>query len=531
MHRALLIYDILRHIFEYFAIYLDSSDDLQTPDHKLMAHLARTCRSFHEPAIDILWADLDSIHPLIQCLLSDGDDWMCNLESDESRSCKNMLLLRHEFTFHKYASRVRILRISMDMDTFQALVAFGASCRGVPGPQPATLCPHLIHLEWSEINPEMLPHLHLFLSPSLLVLKLDLWRIGNTDLRALSSLSTFCPSVRTAIFEGPFETDELSAAVSRAVCGWRDIRELRCGSLDQEVWEHLSATGRLTSADFRLPPPLAEYITRTSPSSSDAECTASRLFPEMLDICVSCPTVSLATGFLDLLHHTPRRFHLTAESTYACTAQAIHALFAALSVRALDSYPPTHLKLYGSDQRRNSDRGSLPPPVITLVTLQPLLSFKGLRVLHIDSVGTFSLDDVALHALAAAWPNLETLWLHHTKWPHPLGITFRGLAWLIGLCPCLEQLALAFDVTDADSGFLEDEEFKALGGASGSIANHAIHVLYALNSSVRGAWLWRDAARVAVLLRRLFPRLEKVLGSAFRLWEDVNIHLPVLRDD
>ncbi|KAH7906109.1 hypothetical protein BJ138DRAFT_1117871 [Hygrophoropsis aurantiaca] len=141
----------------------------------------------------------------------------------------------------------------------------------------------------------------------------------------------------------------------------------------------------------------------------------------------------------------------------------------------------------------------------------------GLRVLHLDSFGTFSLDDAALRALAVAWSSLETLWMHHDEWPHPLGITFRGLARLVGLCPRLERLALAFDVTDADSSFLEDEEFKALG------------VLYALNSSVNDAWRWRDAPRVAALLWRLFPRLERVFGSDSQLWNDVYFQLGELR--
>ncbi|KAH7905453.1 hypothetical protein BJ138DRAFT_772702 [Hygrophoropsis aurantiaca] len=491
MHRALLIYDIVCHIFQCCTICSDGGD-LQTPDHKLLANLARTCRSFHEPALDTLWADLDSIHPLIRCL--PPDVW---IRHESKVFCKKYLSPLHQATLHKYASRVRVLRISDNLNTtFQTLVAFEEACASGP------LCPQLRHLEWFEIDPEMLPNLHLFLSPTLLVLKLDLWTIEGSDLSILLSLGTQCPLVRTAVFEGPLETEELSSAVSQAVCGWRHLQELQCGKLDRQAWAHLSETGTLTSGAFRLPSPLAAYI--TSPQAS-SECMT--LFPEMSDIHISSRTVRLALDFVELMHHTPRRFQLTAEFTR--TSQAIHALFVALSNRALDS--PSHLKLYGSDLQDNSASA----PTISFETMHPLLGFRNLRVLQIESFGTFSLDDEALKAFAMAWPNLETLWLYHSIWPRPLGITFQGLSHLVKFCPNLKRLALAFDATNV----------YFVGGELQDASNHTIKLLYALNSPLS------DPGSVARLLKCLFPRLKRVFNSgaeAAWLWDDVNDRLPAL---
>lgn len=33
--------------------------------------LARTCRAFYEPAMDVVWADVDCFHRLIKCMPSD----------------------------------------------------------------------------------------------------------------------------------------------------------------------------------------------------------------------------------------------------------------------------------------------------------------------------------------------------------------------------------------------------------------------------------------------------------------------------
>ena len=55
MHHALEIEDILLHILGYCHL----------PE---LSALARTCHTFKEPALDILWGELDNLLPLAQCL-------------------------------------------------------------------------------------------------------------------------------------------------------------------------------------------------------------------------------------------------------------------------------------------------------------------------------------------------------------------------------------------------------------------------------------------------------------------------------
>lgn len=65
MHRALLISEVLSEIFAH--VNEDLGPRLAGKKPSLEA-LARTCKAFHEPAMDLLWADLDGITPLLGCV-------------------------------------------------------------------------------------------------------------------------------------------------------------------------------------------------------------------------------------------------------------------------------------------------------------------------------------------------------------------------------------------------------------------------------------------------------------------------------
>ena len=75
MHRGLYIQEILHLIFGYidtyecspiYAINTRSECSLRT-----LAALTYTCKTFKEPALDILWRDIPGPHYLVQYLLPD----------------------------------------------------------------------------------------------------------------------------------------------------------------------------------------------------------------------------------------------------------------------------------------------------------------------------------------------------------------------------------------------------------------------------------------------------------------------------
>jgi hypothetical protein len=67
MHRALLLLDILPEIFVHL---LDSGSSSAESSRISLTALARTCKTFYEPAMDLLWANTGSrgISPLLGCV-------------------------------------------------------------------------------------------------------------------------------------------------------------------------------------------------------------------------------------------------------------------------------------------------------------------------------------------------------------------------------------------------------------------------------------------------------------------------------
>jgi hypothetical protein len=59
MHRALLIDELLRHIFNY----IESDDGSET-----LRGLGRTCKAWTDPALDLVWMRLASVVPLLQVI-------------------------------------------------------------------------------------------------------------------------------------------------------------------------------------------------------------------------------------------------------------------------------------------------------------------------------------------------------------------------------------------------------------------------------------------------------------------------------
>ncbi|KAG1815820.1 hypothetical protein EV424DRAFT_1325217 [Suillus variegatus] len=62
MHQALLVPEVLLEIFAYVP------PTQTTSTRKVLAALARTCKIFHEPAMDLLWTKIDGLEPLLGCV-------------------------------------------------------------------------------------------------------------------------------------------------------------------------------------------------------------------------------------------------------------------------------------------------------------------------------------------------------------------------------------------------------------------------------------------------------------------------------
>ncbi|KAG0691972.1 hypothetical protein DFH29DRAFT_840296 [Suillus ampliporus] len=64
MHRALFISDILLSIFGFLDPILSGDSSCW----KSLQALARTCKTFYEPAMNLLWANIHGVEPLLRCV-------------------------------------------------------------------------------------------------------------------------------------------------------------------------------------------------------------------------------------------------------------------------------------------------------------------------------------------------------------------------------------------------------------------------------------------------------------------------------
>jgi len=195
MHHALLVSEVLLDIFAHVNTILDplSYGEISLT-RKSLATLATTCRTFYEPAMDLLWADMHGIVPLLGCVTrlhpmiyhhggrytwySEGIDPLCEHEVRQ---------------FLRHAHRVRSLQVPFD-NHFHLLSVL---------PIKTFLFPKLLSLSMV-LHPN--GYLHLFLSPTLRRCFLPLI---HPDLKLIA---TCCPTLEDLTIKVPSQStaDELS---------------------------------------------------------------------------------------------------------------------------------------------------------------------------------------------------------------------------------------------------------------------------------------------------------------------------------
>lgn len=185
MHVCLLPTENLLHIFIF------TIDHIPLVSRSQLAVLARTCRKFKEPALDILWKDLGGFEPLISCL----PEGVSNRDERGKMTLQRPLLPGEWKLLHQYARRVRSLTVnSADLDeidnhVMQVLMS---------APSFTSLFPNLRRLRWWDDRKHFFPLLHVLLWPTITSLDVGLPStcpsFANSTL--LVSLGGRCPSIQ-----------------------------------------------------------------------------------------------------------------------------------------------------------------------------------------------------------------------------------------------------------------------------------------------------------------------------------------------
>ncbi|KAG1733792.1 hypothetical protein EDB19DRAFT_2026649 [Suillus lakei] len=477
MHRALFVSEVLVEIF--INLNQRPSTEIgwtQSLTRKSLAALARTCKTFHELAMDLLWANMPGLRPLLGCVTR-LHSMIYDPETKYSWSQRVDPLAKHEFhQFLRHSARVRNIDISANT-YFHLLTAL---------PIETCVFPGLLSLSWMVQRTNM-GDLRFFLSPTLRHCRVSEL---HSDWKYIG---TCCADLETFTVLEDSGTTQLSETIRSC----KGLKYLQCPLLDSAAWMHLSAVPTL--------------LTVKMVASNIIHCPLDNLsfatFLNLTTLSFRGIQVAVAVTILQLFEFPSlKEFEMHVRVLPWAEAEQ---LFRALS-RCKASQTLEHVNI--------SSRNRIPEySGESLTAVRQFLCFAQLRTLRLSAHHRIYLDNDLLFEAMSSWPHIRSLSL--VDWYLcPPTVTFSGLFAALRLCPHLQDLEVSVDARNIDIE-PEAESFQHT-----SLQNLTVGL-----SELESA----DAEAVARIIFFMLPAIDRVMcGSSGvpRLWKYVNRHLEFLRN-
>ncbi|KAG1753871.1 uncharacterized protein EDB91DRAFT_1194687 [Suillus paluster] len=488
MSQCLFISEIQLSIFRWIFV-LDTGEQIHIAQATLAA-LARTCRAFHDVALDVLWQKSGTIARAIQCM--PHDLWGGDLNSSESGCIR--LKLHRDLTkddwkiFRRYALRIRHLSLaSQDVRRGKNLIVdiddeLLASLASMDATQP--LLPNLSSLEWIICDERDLRLVRRIMPKSLTSLFLEVWAISPVPglQQFISSIAPACPSLRKLSLNSVALSNHLSDSISQTLCHLQHLTAVHCGILGVEALNHLSHLSSLAELQFSLQP--------------NIEFQNDLLFRHLQVLQVHAQELTSAVDFVSRM-----RNKLTSLSIFSdghAGASVLAQLFRRLSI-SVSRCSLRRLQIMVAEHPPHTSDSF---PVLKLEDLHPLLSFNRLTHVRFDLGCGISLDDVAALELAQAWPDIVQLALNRfLEIPAPSSITPIGLLCFLKHCPNLRELTLEIDFS-----FIEEQDDQHHYWV-GDISHQNLYALDVSYSKIN------NATKVAAFLSGVLPQTVHVQCS------------------
>ncbi|KAH7905776.1 hypothetical protein BJ138DRAFT_1118168 [Hygrophoropsis aurantiaca] len=482
-----------------------------------LAAFARTCKTIQNPALDVLWADLDYYVRLFQCL--PGDLWGVQeepttlpfnfMQSEQPLKFQRPMTLSDWKVFNKYAYRVRSLAgMTEDHDDDAGTITISSEALLVLSCPPSfPLLPNLGSLTWNTLSPEWMPLLRHLLSPKIahLAFRLERTRLDSYANSALSLIGNFAR-----------ETPQSISTVSQVVESLQHLRTLEVNVVSGKAIAHLARLPLLTSASFALD------------TSSDALPAGSALptkpFPMLATLVIQAPFIRYVEALLLPVKISPTIIDVCLQ-TY-CRAIHTSKFFATLSNSCCaESLKTLVVREYTAMEILPEQRSSR--FVLGVQDLRPLFRLTRLRAVRLELVCNFDIDDAAIEELACAWPELTSLHMNEITGWAPSKITYQGLLALLKHCTKLSSLSI-----DVDFHSLEEMPVPSVCPCNG-LSNKLIEEMSLGNSRID------KPANVAVFMSAVLPNLREVKKTSSSLqtpqmrerdranWEMFNQLLPI----
>ncbi|KAJ7438305.1 hypothetical protein B0H11DRAFT_2105237 [Mycena galericulata] len=436
MHRALEIPELAEVICSHLSSEYLYQPDFVRPTSSTcdLAALARTCKIFQNPALDVLWSYQTTFAHVLRCMPSDlwngpvvyGSVYLL----DAIRPIAPADWDRPLFYLH----RVKFL-----------------SCLGRNLPSPALfetlrLCrptdhffPNLRCLVWNYLDrvPNF-PSIRTLLSPRLTSLEVVI-PTSFTGLSLIPTLANRCPllthvSIRS---DHPIPADfhpHLRTSISLFVCAGTRIKELHVSDLDQSAFEHLACLSSLRSLTLDNLQALNPFPTFGLPGTT--------LFSGLQEIYISTYTGPAITVLKALA--SSRIAYVSVTILEVMTPIAISTLYATLA----ENLPQDSLEYLRISNSLGAAVVSPNQATIQRRVLRRLLCFPNLKNVALAFCGGFDLDDTLVSEISRAWPHLTHLSFNHSRTtPIVSRVTLSGLRNLVHHCTKLTILHMEIDAS------------------------------------------------------------------------------------
>ncbi|KAG1799286.1 uncharacterized protein HD556DRAFT_1525215 [Suillus plorans] len=431
MHQALLVPEVLLEIFTY--VHTRPSTTRKLPQiyahvnrkpfiqiTSTLAALARTCKIFHEPAMDLLWSEIHGLAPLLGCvtrlhplIYCKGMTWL-----DELPSWVEGIepLSAHEARqFLRHSSRIRTLNIQTTHHHFLSVI-------------PAEPCvfPRLRSLSLTTT------FLNLFLPQTL-----HQYHLFSVD-EGLQSFVTRCIALEHLDIHTDRQGYHNSASQLSDRIRWcRRLVTLSCPMLDWEALKHLSYLPTLLKLEI--------FQVYDDPLLSNRDIVTLS-FLNVTSLSLSFRPLDMdGVDTITVIQHSqfPSLKEFEFEADYL-TFEEAERLFHALShCQADQTLEKINIYLCDENLREPQDKESLTP-------IPHFLCFTQLRTLQLifhDS--HISLDNDMILQAMSSWPHIRTLEIRDSGVPSS-EVSLRGLFTALGLCPQLHTLQVPINIAIID---------------------------------------------------------------------------------
>ncbi|KIJ62009.1 hypothetical protein HYDPIDRAFT_30829 [Hydnomerulius pinastri MD-312] len=393
MHRIWTTPDLIWMIFTF----LEGPLCHDSPEHRLVSskgtflNLAKTCRSFQEPALDIIWAHLDSSKPLLDLVPdseSVGDHW------------KGFKHRKQWESTEKYTARVQSLNFCRADPLYDILIHWNHQ-----ETTRSPLLPKLRRLQYQHLAACEFPPIHVLAGQSLRALHLRFHPHKLPDLRPLPELVSSWSDLEVFKIAGYGTRQENISIVSNLLYTASHLKEIRCEGITGEATLAIAQLTSLKIVDIQ--PPLSED------NSLYACGTSSGLSPLFRNVRSARLTPSSVTHPFDGLRQVSKFIH----ATRMMPTDLRIDLFGRPPRDVLADFFSILSSNLALEVLRVSPRDTLtwdvtrPPAcaVLNMDVLGPLLRLCNLRELHLEVWYVYEFTDDSLQNFQAKWPRLEKL--------------------------------------------------------------------------------------------------------------------------